>query len=371
MGEQANGLSKDVAAISGTRFVGWDAGWSAYGVDGMVPFSGYASYIIPTNQAEGSWEDVYWIDHMYIGALNPLVAFDTASSRFQIKQLHTARKQRNTLLAGSVKADVNTTHPLNPDVGKDIYEINPALNSNTMLSYMPFIPEALNVAKASSLIKNFAIIDAKCGIFITDWGVTEANWSKGLWGKLGFSYSQLVPSGKTRQGRSTTTTSQSFPVTTNADVNTTQALSWAVNPYGAPQETLQLPQNSSVGVASVSETATSVAITAKDLAQQQTDGYWLVRSSLIDNSMFLSTKGLSPVIAVIDKSYSSSDFIYLGDSSVDFLITKQITLTNIVTSLHLPDGSFARTDPKSAVIYKIVKPNTIPVSIIDSFIKKK
>ena len=82
-------------------------------------------------------------------------------------------------------------------------------------------------------------------------------------------------------------------------------------------------------------------------------------------------KGLSPVICVIDKSYSSSDFIYLGDSSVDFLITKQITLTNIVTSLHLPDGSFARTDPKSAVIYKIVKPNTIPVSIIDSFIKKK
>ena len=180
-----------------------------------------------------------------------------------------------------------------------------------------------------------------------------------------------MPSDKTRQGRSTNTTSECFPVTTNADVNTTQALSWAVNPYGAPQETLQLPQNSSVGVASVSQSALSIAITAKDLAQQQTDGYWLVRSSLIDNSMFLSTKGLSPVICVIDKSYSSSDFIYLGDSSVDFLITKQTTLTNIVTSLHLPDGSFARTDPKSAVIYKIVKPNTIPVSIIDSFIKKK
>ena len=95
-----------------------------------------------------------------MGALNPLLAFDTASSRFQIKQLHTSRKQRNTVLAGSVKADVNTTHPLNPDVGKDIYEINPALNSHTMLSYMPFIPEALNVVPASSLIKNFSIIDA-------------------------------------------------------------------------------------------------------------------------------------------------------------------------------------------------------------------
>ena len=29
---------------------------------------------------------------------------------------------------------------------------------------------------------------------------------------------------------------------------------------------------------------------------QEHDGYWLVRSSIIDNSMFLNARGLSPVI---------------------------------------------------------------------------
>ena len=47
----------------------------------------------------------------------------------------------------------------------------------------------------------------------------------------------------------------------------------------------------------------------------------------------------------------------MGDSNVDFLITKSRTLTDIVTSLHLPDGSYASVDGRSAVIY-------VPWSII-------
>ena len=48
-----------------------------------------------------------------------------------------------------------------------------------------------------------------------------------------------------------------------------------------------------------------------------------IRSSLIDNSMYLSTQGLNPVIAVlfdfgVDKSYSGSDYYFLNEYSVDF-----------------------------------------------------
>ena len=87
--------------------------------------------------------------------------------------------------------------------------------------------------------------------------------------------------------------------------------------------------------------------------------------------MFLNARGLSPVIAVIDRSYSSQDYIYMGESTVDFLITKSRTLTDIVTSLHLPDGSYASVDGRSAVIYRIVKANNVPLSIVDSFLGKK
>ena len=94
-----------------------------------------------------------------------------------------------------------------------------------------------------------------------------------------------------------------------------------------------------------------------------------IRSSLIDNSQYLSTQGLSPVIAVVDKSYSGSDFYFLSDYNVDFTVTKPSTMTSITTSIHLPDGTLARTDGSSAVIYKIVKMNNAPLSILNDFVK--
>ena len=102
---------------------------------------------------------------------------------------------------------------------------------------------------------------------------------------------------------------------------------------------------------------------------KQTSSYWTIRSSLIDNSMYLSTQGLNPVIAVVDKSYSGSDYYFLNEYSVDFTVTKPITLTSITTSIHLPDGSLARMDGGSSVIYKIVKINNAPLSILNDFVK--
>ena len=50
-------------------------------------------------------------------------------------------------------------------------------------------------------------------------------------------------------------------------------------------------------------------------------------------------------------------------------MTKPTTLTFITTSIHLPDGSLARTDEGSSVIYKIVKINNAPLSILNDFVK--
>jgi hypothetical protein len=50
-------------------------------------------------------------------------------------------------------------------------------------------------------------------------------------------------------------------------------------------------------------------------------------------------------------------------------VTKPITLTSITTSIHLPDGSLARMDEGSSVIYKIVKINNAPLSILNDFVK--
>ena len=348
-----------IADIVRDQAVGWDPHFSAYGVDCIMLFTGYGTAINPGygKTIEGTYSTPY-VEQVYIGAINPVVSFDSGSSRFQIQRLHTPRKQRNTLFAGkelSVPMPDKQVHykpvkqpnftksePINPDAGDDIYEINPILNKTTMQTLMPYIPEARSVSESQSLIDNFNIIDAMTGVYITDWGVSQGNWSKSIWGKLGFSYEQLHQTTIQRQGRNTNTSIVTNPVTTNADVNSTQAMNWAVNLNGAPQDTLQLPQNTSKSVASISVKATSTSIRAADLAQQQEDGYWTIRSTLIDNSLYMSHGGLAPVIAVVDKSYSSSDFIYLGDSSTDFMITKQTTLTDITTSLHLQAGTHGR-----------------------------
>ena len=70
------------------------------------------------------------------------------------------------------------------------------------------------------------------------------------------------------------------------------------------------------------------------------------------------------VIAVVDKSYSGSDFYVMSDSTVRFTITKPRVITAITTSVHLPDGTLARTDGNSCVIYQITKgtPSPKPVS---------
>ena len=122
-------------------------------------------------------------------------------------------------------------------------------------------------------------------------------------------------------------------------------------------------------IATITEDALSVHIMAQNLPVKQTSSYWTIRSSLIDNSMYLSTQGLNPVIAVVDKSYSGSDYYFLNEYSVDFTVTKPITLTSITTSIHLPDGSLARMDGGSSVIYKIVKINNAPLSILNDFVK--
>eukprot|EP01046_Picozoa_sp_COSAG06_P000237 COSAG06_NODE_6_length_38168_cov_131.592398_36_plen_450_part_00 len=342
------------------RRIGFDTHFSAYGVDGLLLWSGYDDK-----------NNVTEIQSIYVGAINPSVSFDTDESRFTLTDLHTPRKQVNTINPGNSSAKDS---PLNPDEGKPIYQINPLYSQKNKdyrnNSYNPEVrlpkytfADSVAAAPSNNLLAAWTIFDSMCGVFVSNWGFDRSTWEGCLWNKLGFAYSDLHPTATDRQARH----GSYYPLTTQADVNTTQVMNWTVNLYGAPQYTLQLPALFAV----ITIDATSTSLKASNLARQQSDGYWLIRSSLIENSMFMDSQGLSPVIAVVDKSYSSSDYIYLGDSSVDFMVTAQRTLTDITTSLHLPDGSYAGVNDRNAVVYRIVKPSVAPLSIIDSFLPQK
>eukprot|EP01043_Picozoa_sp_COSAG02_P036070 COSAG02_NODE_2621_length_8402_cov_12.631218_7_plen_788_part_00 len=406
------------AHVTTARFAGWDVHFSAFSNDCLMLWSGVAPSVkgsytrtitgqeavlaggegvdkiilkyyvdnsVYTDGATKKLDELF--DYVYLGAINPLISFDESESRFYLSGLHTPRKLRNDAFAGS-----EPSNPLNPDAGKDIYQINPEYFENT--STTVYNPEqralqkneltADEAAKTDiltlNLLRYFTVFDASSGIFIEDWGVPEEHWDASLWGKLGFSYEQMHGRGH-RQDRATNTSVVMSPASTNADVNSTQTMGWCVNIYGAPQYLSQLPvmgtshENETTEYAekdgvtpdpkvqnryifrlgTITQDATSTRITAMNLPVKQTSSYWTIRSSLIDHSRYFSSHGLMPVIAVVDKSYSGSDFYFMSDSNVRFTITKPKVLTAITTSVHLPDGSLARTDGSSAVIYQITK----------------
>ena len=64
-----------------------------------------------------------------------------------------------------------------------------------------------------------------------------------------------------------------------------------------------------------------------------------------------------------------SKILYTLPRFSDGKSSKPSTVTSITTSIHLPDGTLAKTDGSSAVIYKIVKMNNAPLSILNDFVK--
>ena len=108
---------------------------------------------------------------------------------------------------------------------------------------------------------------------------------------------------------------------------TTPVTTYRTIPQPAPGPVTQA--RAKTQIATITEKATSTRIIAQNLPVKQTSSYWTIRSSLIDNSMYLSTQGLNPVIAVVDKSYSGSDYYFLNEYSVDFTVTKPICYSRV------------------------------------------
>ena len=432
--EAAIGFAGGLYPANSVRFCGWDWHFSAYGNDAVVLWSGYVAdgpvrdFPVPPadNTSNNTHSDylnimtdrflpdggVYqtltddhifvtyaYVDWITLGADNPLINFSTTGSRFTISGLHTTPRQGNLPLAG--RDSINNPQQSfadDPDSHNLVYRINPILNrGNTRSGFFSYNPEVRQLdpfdnsdtnrmnKPTTSLLKKWTIFDSQTGIFIEDFGCDEASWSKSLWYKLGFDYSQLNGSTLDYQGRATNSNQSHFPITTNADVNATQALALMVNAYDGSQYTLQSPiagisiteilttgtKYSQQLVPVMTEVQTSTALTAARKPEKQIYGYYTVRSSLIDNSQFFSENVMLPVISVLSKNYTGTDFVFSDESSDQFMVTKPTMITDITTGIYMPNGKLARTDPRSCIIYKIQKAFNYNPNIAQEIMSKK
>ena len=415
-------------STSQIRFCGMDPHFSAYGNDAIILWSGYVrdgpvrqykeavhntieSYqdyenIVTTNIGQNgqannpvadatTYQTYAFIDWITLGADNPLINFSDVGSRFTISQLHTAPRQGNLPLAGRDSiTDPAQNFPDNNSSHNLVYHINPIINrGNTgagMFSYNPEVRQMPHFdngysnadnTSASTLCKLWTVFDSQTGISIEQFGCDEANWKQSMWYKMGFDYEQLNSTSYDYQSRSTNTTQSIFPITTNANINATQSLALMVNAYDGSQYTLQSPI-SAISLKKkddyfkilnpvMTNTQTSTSLTANRKPSKQIYGYYLVRSSLIDNSQFFSEDIMLPVISVVSKNYTGSDFVFDDDASQEFTITKAKIVDSITTGIYTPDGKLARADPRSCIIYKIQKAMNYNPNVVQSILQNK
>ena len=70
----------------------------------------------------------------------------------------------------------------------------------------------------------------------------------------------------------------------------------------------------------------------------------------------------------MDKYSAASDYFLGNPSSIDFTITRDTMLSNVVTSIHDSDGEYANVDNTSSVIYKIQKLKPSPKNLIQELL---
>ena len=117
----------------------------------------------------------------------------------------------------------------------------------------------------------------------------------------------------------------------------------------------------------------STTITATNLQKSVLKPYYTIRSSILEGASTIGgnpTGANLPIISVIDKYSAQGDYFFGNPSDIQFTITRDTTLADIVTSIHDPDGEFANVDRTSAVIYKIEKLKDAPINIIQELLKQ-
>jgi hypothetical protein len=423
--------------ITTARRIGYDWSFGAYGSAYMIAYNGRLREDYGNTQvwgvgrenrvAQANIDDQ--IDYAtgetlrlnYVGANNPIMSYDPNESRFFFQDLHTPEVIGQIGYGAGDTATITgiDTIPDNTTDGRQkVYKINKRVTKYTyspdlrpydsVFSALYPYPEAnfnedsatAHERKISSMNRNiqpWAIIDTPCGVFINDFGYTKEQFSTGLWGILGWTYESLQSETTGENNRlqrvdNTNRNQLSIP-TTNSDIVSSDTRNYIVNQYGAVYYTQQLPTPSIVGgvktnnhvtagrqqfTPPITQATTSIGLVAPNLPRKMLKPYYCIRSDIIDKPHYLGgedNEAKLPVVAVCDKQYSSTDFVFSSESDYVFTITKKKTITSITTSIHDPNQSFSRVNNDSAVIYKISRniTNRLDISqqIMEATQKKK
>ena len=395
--------TNDGDAYVGQRKLGFDMHFSAPGMAYVLPYAGYSfepnSYTTAVREATYGLGSGYYnttgvpigryaIDSqlyrnkLYIGADNAKINWN--GTNFSISDLHTALNKGNNDVANDPYV-VNETAlatigdgEADTDASAQVYKINPTEQYNDFTPARKpytFIRTGVGTTKPTgrdfnSNLEAWTIYDSLCGIFIKDINLTETQWQGTLWDILGFTYKQFNSTNNTRLTRIDNNNLNDLSlITTNAVVQQSDSKIYVQNFWKAqlfnnmmPNAGLVLEENNGAALfynfPEIVKATSSVLIVADNLPTRMIRGYYTIRSNILQGSPFVGGKvnnTVMPIIGVVDKINGDGDFYFGQESSLEFTITKPLKLASLTTSIHDPDGSYARCSKQSTVLFKIKK----------------
>ena len=412
---------------SGRKF-GWDWHFSAYSTLAMVLWGGRMDRDYLNNNewaiqnasqtplaTGGDYMNISdLITQRYIGANDPLFNFDSITQRFNFSRLHTAETiGQPSILAGIAYTDAPQ---INGRYSDEVYKINPRFNQWEFCPNLkPYIQsmsaswtsfagttstDVQDVGIMSRQCDPYTIFDSNSGIFISDFGYNEDDFNEGIWAILGFTFDQFNASTTSNNNRliriNEDNKNNLSIVTTNCEIVSDETSFFNVNNYGAifPTDQVSCPQvitgpagifvdgvQSDHGAAdirsipvftAITEITHSIKIDAINLPRKMLRPYYLIRSDVINQSKFIGAdNSLMPVVMVADKQYSGGDFYFASENSLSFRVTQPTIISNITTSIHDPDGTFANLNQDSSIIYKFIRNKKVDVDILSDYLNQK
>ncbi len=332
-------------------------------------------------------------DKLYVGAPFSELGFD--GSHFFFDKLHNELNSGD--LTNSSAGAESTTPP------RLVYKINPPQKYNnyspTQFPYeeihtFDYTDATLGTAQPRAYqnknIEPYAVYDSSCGIFIEDLGFDEKSWDQSLWSKIGFTYEQFNPSDNDRLKRHADKPDQIKYITTNAKIDAVDTKAWARNQFQSPLYDGSLAKTYNVllrledqgaghiGVyfrqlPQIENLTESIKIIAKEYPIKSFKGYFAIRSDLIPTNGYIggaSGNTNMAIVGLIDKMNPYGDFFTGSESSVQFTITKPLTIAAITTAITDPDGTYAKVSERSSVVFKIEKRRVLRKDVAKEVLKK-
>jgi len=313
---------------------------------------------------------------------NPQYGSPRSATQFDVRKMGVAGFQQNYTWGS------NTHDPPELIYGPN----NEAINTNWLIP-----PTIMPYAFIEGEVNPYPTISAQSGIGVmglaipqTDGGLVKLSSSDytrfagTLFDKMGFTLNQFLPLyGKVQTQLNHTLFNQYqspespaglayhnllYPVTTQALI--TSSLQPALcNLFGVTQETIPITSPQDVGmpaynlgmiIPTSNTTATSESMFALSLPQKLSFPYLVLRSNIQTPCATQYIGGTNaqqslPAIAYLMTNYATNDYFYNNRSDLVFTVNRPYVLTEIRTSIHLPNGDLADQvlDENSAVIYRI------------------